>query len=350
MDYIYLSESKDPRAVIIAEAGINHDGDLGKAKQMVDIAVSAGADYVKFQSFKADELVTPDALTSSYIKKGSYTGESFADLLRRLEIDADAHRILFSYCEERDIKFLSTAFDSVSFDLLIKLGVDVVKVASGDLTNIPLLRHMASARLPMIISTGMATLGEIEEAIEAVSIKEGNDQVVLMHCISWYPSDIEDTNLRYMETLRRAFGFPVGYSDHTLGINMSIAARVLGALIIEKHFTTDSTQFGPDHAASIEPGELIQLVQGIREVEKGLGGSVRVFSEKELGQRLVHRRSITVRRTIKAGECFTNDNLTLKRPGTGIKPKYLETFIGREAARNLLPDTLVTWSDRAGFE
>ncbi len=345
MDYDKLIGKTDPRAIMIAEAGINHDGNIETAKRMVDAAVVAQADYVKFQSFNAKKLVTPDSLTSSYIKEGSYANESFADLLHRLELSVEGHHELAGYCREKGINFLSTAFDRASFNLLMDIGIDVVKIPSGDLTNIPFLRYQAQYGLPMIISTGMATLGEIEEAIEAVSIKEGNNRIVLMHCISWYPADIETSNLRYMETLRKSFGFPVGYSDHTLGLTMSIAARALGAVVLEKHFTLDSKQFGPDHAASIEPHELVELVRSIREVEKGIGTGVRQFCEKEFGQRKVHRRSLVVKSNINAGERFSEENLTIKRPGTGIKPKYWYNFIGKKATRDLEPETLVNWTD-----
>ncbi|MDD5584556.1 MAG: N-acetylneuraminate synthase family protein, partial [Candidatus Omnitrophica bacterium] len=256
----------------------------------------------------------------------------------------EGHIILKKYCDDKNIKFLSTPFDVESFKLLLTLGIDVVKVASGDLTNIPFLRELAAARLPMIISTGMATLGEIEEALNAVA-KEGNSRIILLHCVSWYPAQIPETNLRYMNTLKKAFGFPVGYSDHTLGITMSIAARALGAVVLEKHFTLDAKKFGPDHNASIEPEELSALVRGIREVEQGLGSSKRVFSQKELGQRKVHRRSIVVRKPIKAGDSFTEDNLTIKRPGTGIKPKHWDEIINKKARTSLAPEELLKWSD-----
>ncbi|MFC1595721.1 N-acetylneuraminate synthase [Candidatus Margulisiibacteriota bacterium] len=344
MNYEELKSGAEIRAVFIAEAGINHDGDLKAAKKMVDAAVQAKADYVKFQSFKADKLVTPDALTSSYIDSGSYKGETFRDLLARLELSKSDHYELSDYCKEKGIKFLSTAFDSESFDFLVELGIDVVKIASGDLTNIPLLKHMAASKLPIILSTGMATLGEIEEAITAIT-GEGNQQIVLLHCISWYPADIKTTNLRYMETLRKAFGFPVGYSDHTLGINMSIAARAMGAVLLEKHFTLDSKQFGPDHAASIEPDEMAKMIQGFREVEDGLGSSVRQFGEKEIGQRKVHRRSIVVKEQIKKGDVFTATNLTIKRPGIGIQPKHWDNVLGMKADNNIEPEQLLTWAD-----
>lgn len=344
MDYEKLTKQSNPKAIFIAEAGINHDGCLEAAKKMVDAAAEAGADYVKFQSFKAEKLVTPDALTSAYIDKGSYKGESFRDLLRRLELSEDDHYNLKQHCNSKNVKFLSTAFDVESFDFLLKLGIDVVKVASGDLTNAPLLRYLASARLPMIISTGMAALGEIEEAVNIIT-REGNNKIVLMHCISWYPAEIETTNLRYMETLEKAFGFPVGYSDHTLGINMSIAARTLGAVVLEKHFTLDARQFGPDHAASIEPDQMCALVRGIREVESGLGETIRSFGDKELGQRKVHRRSVVAKEPIKEGEVFTEENLTVKRPGTGIKPKFWDEIIGKRANRDIKPEHLLEWSD-----
>lgn len=338
---------KEERAIFIAEAGINHDGNLEKAKKMVDAAVAAGADYVKFQSFKAQKLVTHNALTSSYIDSGSKKGESFRDLLARLELNEAAHYELKRYCDERKIKFLSTAFDNESFDFLLTLGIDVVKIASGDLTNIPLLKHMAKSKLPIILSTGMATLGEIEEAIEAI-VSQGNEKITLLHCISWYPAEIETTNLRFMETLKKAFPYPVGYSDHTLGINMTIAARAMGATVLEKHFTLDKREFGPDHAASIEPDEMINLVKGIREVERGLGTTNRMFFEKEIGQRKVHRRSLVISKKVKAGDTLTLDNLTIKRPGTGIKPKYFESILGKKIRSDYEPDTLLRWEDIVG--
>jgi len=343
MDFDKLMKENNHKAIFIAEAGINHDGDIQKAKKMIDAAVSAGADYVKFQSFKAKKLVTPDALTSSYIDEGSHEGESFQDLLQRLELNEDAHYDLKKYCDDKGIKFLSTAFDEESFDFLISLGIDIVKVASGDLTNIPLLRHMARSGLPIIMSTGMATLGEIEDAVNAITT-EGNNKIILLHCISWYPADISTTNLRFMDTLKNAFPFPVGYSDHTLGINMSIAARALGAVVLEKHFTMDKTEFGPDHAASIEPDELSDLVIGLREVEAGLGTTHRIFCEKEIGQRKVHRRSVVVKKQIQPGEMFTMDNLVIKRPGVGIKPKYMDSILGKKARVTCEAESLLEWS------
>jgi len=342
MNYDVLVNKKNPRAIFIAEAGINHDGDISKAKKMIDVAVEAGADYVKFQSFKAKKLVTPDALTSSYIDEGSHKGESFQDLLQRLELNEDDHHELKNYCDKKNIKFLSTAFDTESFDFLISLGIDIVKVASGDVTNLPLIRHMATANLPMIMSTGMATLGEIEDAVQTIE-STGNRKIILLHCISWYPADIETTNLRFMNTLKLAFGYPVGYSDHTLGINMSVAARALGAVVLEKHFTLQIDDFGPDHSASVNPEELKSLVVGLREVELGLGTTRRIFGDKEVGQRKVHRRSVVVGKSIKAGDIFTVENLTIKRPGIGIKPKYIHKILGRKAKIDCEVDALLDW-------
>ena len=339
-----MSEKISKKSIFIAEAGINHDGDIEKAKKMIDVAAEANADYVKFQSFKAKKLVTLNSLTSSYIDKGSHVGESFQDLLKRLELSEESHKELKLYCDQKEIKFLSTAFDSESFDFLLELGIDLVKVASGDVTNLPLIKYMAKAQLPMVISTGMATLGEKEEAVATVE-STGNRNITLLHCISWYPARVETTNLLFMHTLEKAFGYPVGYSDHTLGINMSIAARALGAKVLEKHFTLEKDDFGPDHSASVEPDELKILVSGIREVEDGLGTSRRVFCKEELGQRKVHRRSIVVKKEIKSGEILTEENLIIKRPGTGIKPKYLDKILGKKANSDYQMDTLLKWKD-----
>lgn len=347
MNYDELKNNPDARAIFIAEAGINHNGSVETAKKMINVAVEAKADYVKFQSFKAEKLVTPDALKSSYIEQGSRKGESFRDLLKRLELSKDHQKELANYCKAKDIKFLSTAFDADSFDYLLKLGIDVVKVASGDLTNLPFLRYMAASKLPMIVSTGMATLGEIEEAVDVIVNKGSNKQLILMHCISWYPAEYETANLRFMETLKKAFGFPIGFSDHTLGINMSIAARAMGAVVLEKHFTLNAKQFGPDHAASIEPDQLIELVRGLRQVEAGLGSSSRHFGEKEINQRKVHRRSIVVSKPIKKGEVFTEDNLIIKRPGIGMKPKCWDEVLGKKSSRDLQAEQLLEWSDIA---
>ena len=339
-----LDNVYNEKAIIIAEAGINHDGDITKAKKMIEAASRSGADYVKFQSFKSKKLVTPTALTSSYIDEGSHDGETFEDLLARLEIDEDAHYELKKHCDKCGIKFLSTAFDEESFDFLLGLGIDLVKVASGDLTNIPLLKKFASSGLPIILSTGMSSLGDIEDAIAAIE-SQGNNNITLLHCISWYPAEIASTNLNYMSTLRMAFQYPVGYSDHTLGISMSIAASALGATCIEKHFTLNKNDFGPDHSASIEPIELSKLVQSVREVEIGMGASRRQFCEKEIGQRLVHRKSIVLNSEHQKGHELVESDLVIKRPGTGIKPKYIDRIIGKTLRINASKDHVLQWED-----
>lgn len=345
MNYLDLLKP-DSRTIVIAEAGINHDGDVNKALRMIDVAAQSGADYVKFQSFQAKKLVTPDALTSSYIKEGSNHGESFEGLLTRLELSPEDHNKLKAHCDARDIKFLSTAFDSESFDFLLQFDPGVVKVASGEITNLPLLAAMARAGLPMIVSTGMATLGEVEDAVGVIE-GEGNSQIVLLHCISWYPAEINTTNLRYMTTLGSAFPYPVGYSDHTLGITMPVAARALGAKVIEKHFTLDKTAFGPDHAASIEPDELAAMVKALREVEEGLGSSHRVFGEKEIGQRKVHRRSIVIADDLVAGTVIGEEHLVTKRPGTGIPPKDINKVLGKKITRSYEKNELLALNDLA---
>ena len=342
MDFTEYMNSDYKRSLFIAEAGINHDGSLEKAKRLVDVAKDAGADYVKFQTFDAKKLVTSNALTSTYIDAGSNPGESFRSLLTRLQLSEDDHIELLKYCRQSGINFLSTAFDEESFDKLTKLGIDVVKVASGDLTNIPLLKHMAQSGLPIILSTGMATLGEIEEALNALNKLSAN-KIYLMHCVSWYPASIDSINLLYIETLKKAFGLPVGFSDHTIGQSASLAARALGAVFFEKHFTLNVNDFGPDHSASIDPVGLKFLLQSIREVELALGTSVRTYTKEEWGQRLVHRKSIVANCDIVSGQKITADMLTLKRPGTGISPKYIEAIIGSIACQPCAVDEVLTW-------
>ena len=342
MDFTEYMNSDYKRSLFIAEAGINHDGSLEKAKRLVDVAKGAGADYVKFQTFDAKKLVTSNALTSTYIDAGSNPGESFRSLLTRLQLSEDDHIELLKYCRQSGINFLSTAFDEESFDKLTQLGIDVVKVASGDLTNIPLLKHMAQSGLPIILSTGMATLGEIEEALNALNQLSAN-KIYLMHCVSWYPASIDSINLLYIETLKKAFGLPVGFSDHTIGQSASLAARALGAVFFEKHFTLNVNDFGPDHSASIDPVGLKFLLQSIREVELALGTSVRTYTKEEWGQRLVHRKSIVANCDIVSGQKITADMLTLKRPGTGISPKYIEAIIGSIACQPCAVDEVLTW-------
>jgi N,N'-diacetyllegionaminate synthase len=332
------------KITFIAEAGINHDGDIEKAKRLIDAAKDAGADYVKFQSFRADDLALVNARTSSYIDSGSYEGEDFRALLRRLELSTDDQIELRNYAALKSIKFLSTPFHEEMVDFLIGLGVDRIKVASGDLTNTPLLRAIGGTHLPVILSTGMGTLGEIERALDDLVVAGAKD-ITLLHCVSWYPARIDSINLYNIQTLQHAFGLPVGFSDHTLGISIALAACGMGATVIEKHFTLNRLDFGPDHKASLEPGEMKSLVQGVREIEIGLGRRQRKAQFEEIGQQLVHRRSICIRQSIPEGTMLRLEHLVMKRPGDGISPTNVDRIIGRVTRRELLSDHKLTWED-----
>ena len=338
------------KTLIIAEAGINHDGDFEAAKKHVDAAVAAGANFVKFQSFVAEELVLPEADRSTYIIEGSHEGESFRDLLKRLELNRDQQRALNEYCKERGIKFLSTAFDLASLDFLCdELECEVIKVASADLTNLRFLRHCATKGLPVILSTGMADLPEIDEALETLQTA-GAQELCILHCVSWYPSEFEMINLRAMHTIRDRYGLPVGYSDHSLGTTIPAAAVAMGARCIEKHFTLDPTAFGPDHAASLSPDELIEMVARIREVEVALGTGAlgpQDILPIELDQRNVHRRSVVTTKAVQKGEVFTEENLGIKRPGSGIQPRELDFVLGKTAARDIQSEVLLERDDIA---
>jgi N,N'-diacetyllegionaminate synthase len=326
---------------IIAEAGVNHDGSLETARRLVDAAAAAGADAVKFQTFKADRLVTASAPKAAYQTASTPAGEGQHAMLRRLELSADAHRALAAACRERRIAFLSTPFDEDSADLLAELGVPAFKIGSGELTNLPFLVHVAKKGRPLIVSTGMATLSEVEAALHAVA-EARNRQVVLLHCVSNYPADPADVNLRAMATMTRAFGVPVGYSDHTTGLEIAIAAVALGACVIEKHFTHDRTAPGPDHRASLEPAELAALVRGIRATEASLGHGRKEPAPSEAATALVARRSLVVAKAVRAGTVLTEDLIAIKRPGTGLPPAMRHWVIGRRAAEDLAADTVLT--------
>ena len=338
------------RTLIIAEAGINHDGDIEAAKKQIDIAVEAGADYVKFQSFIAEELVLPSAERSSYIIEGSHDGESFRDLLKRLELNYAQQKELAAYCNSVGIKFLSTAFDIGSLDFLCdEIGCDIIKVASADLTNLRFLEHCASKNLPVILSTGMADIPEIDEALATLQ-SSGAKEIIILHCVSWYPSPPELINLRAMWTLRDRYGLPVGFSDHSLGTVLPAAAVAMGARCIEKHFTLDQTAFGPDHKASLSPTELIEMVRDIRVVEAALGTGGKNpadISEVELNQRRVHRRSIVTRKAVQKGDEFSAENIDIKRPGTGIAPHEFANIIGKKATRDIQAEVLLEHDDIA---
>lgn len=320
---------------IIAEAGVNHNGDLNLAHQLIDGAMDAGADAIKFQTFQAERLASVDAPKAAYQLETTNAGESQFEMLQRLELDADAHRALIAHCRDKRIMFLSTPFDETSADLLEQLGVPAFKTPSGEITNLPYLRYIARKGKPMIASTGMAFLGEVETAVRAIEAA-GNHSFALLHCVSNYPANPADINLRAMQTMARAFNVPVGYSDHTSGIEVSHAAIALGACIIEKHFTLDRNLPGPDHHASAEPAELAALVRGIRIVEAALGDGRKQPAASEANTAAVARRSLAAACDIPAGAVVAETMITLKRPGTGLPPAMREYLIGR-VARAAIP-------------
>jgi N,N'-diacetyllegionaminate synthase len=322
---------------------VNHNGDLARARQLVAMAASAGADVVKFQTFITTESISAGAAKADYQRIVTDPDESQADMVRKLELSRSDHEVLVEDCRRLGIRFLSTAFDSASFDMLIELGLDLVKVPSGEITNLPLLRHLAARGLPMIMSTGMATLDEIAAALDAVEAAgTPRHRVTLLHCTTEYPAPFDEVNLRAIATLRETFGLDVGYSDHTSGIEIAIAAVALGATVIEKHVTLDRSLPGPDHQASIEPAELAAMVTSIRHLESAFGDGVKRPTPSELRNRAIARKSIVARRAILAGEPFSADNLTAKRPGTGISPMRWDDLMGRPAARDFAADELIS--------
>ena len=333
------SIGEEESCFIIAEAGVNHNSSIDLAKKLVDAAKEAGADAVKFQTFKAENVVIKNAEKAKYQK--TVKEESQYGMLKKLELTEEDFRELADYAKEKDILFLSSPFDKESVDLLYELDVPVFKVGSGEITNFPLLKHIAKKEKPIILSTGMSTLGEVEEALNVIR-SEGVEDVILLHCVSNYPARIEDVNLRAMETLKQAFKIPVGFSDHTLGITASIAAAALGACVIEKHFTLDRDLPGPDHKASLEPNELKEMVQAIRDVEKALGDGVKRPTKEEEEIKRAARRSIVAKVDIPKGTIIAEDMLDVKRPGTGIEPKYIDMIVGKKAKENIRKDELVT--------
>lgn len=324
---------------IIAEAGVNHNGDLNTAKKLIDAALVAGADAIKFQSFKAENLVTKDAPKAQYQKKNTGSGNQY-DMLKKLELSFDDHIMLKKYCEEKGIMFISTPFDFESVDLLEKLEIPMYKISSGDLTNIPFLKYIAKLNKPMIVSTGMGNLGEVEMAVEAIKNTE-NNKITLLHCTSNYPTNYDDVNLNAMITMKNAFKLPVGYSDHTLGIEIPIAAAAMGAAIIEKHFTLDKNMEGPDHKASLNPNEFKQMVSSIRNIEKALGDGIKKCNKNEEDTKRAARKSIVAGRNIVQGEVLSYENISFKRPGTGISPIFLDEVIGKKAACDFNADEFI---------
>ena len=330
------------KTLIIAEAGVNHNGDIGLAKQLIAVASAAGADIVKFQTFKTGNLVTKTAEKASYQKGTTDASESQYAMIRKLELSTADHEVLIEECRRHGIGFFSTAFDTDSFDMLVEMGLDKVKIPSGELTNLPLLRYMTRLGMPVMLSTGMATLGEIEAALEAIE-QAGTPRhlVTVLHCTTEYPAPMVDVNLRAMVSMKAALGVEVGYSDHTPGIEIPIAAVTLGARVIEKHFTLDRTLPGPDHQASLEPHELKAMVDAIRNVEVALGDGVKRLSASELKNKPIARKSLVAIRAIRAGDSFSADNVGSKRPGTGISPMRWDEVMGRPAPRDFIVDELI---------
>ncbi len=336
-----VEKNKIENCFIIAEAGVNHNGSVDTAKKLVMVAKEMGADAVKFQTFKTENLVT------KYAKKADYQitdteDDSQYEMIKKLELSADEFQEIARYAAEEDIIFLSSPFDFESVDLLDKIGAPFFKVASGEITNFPLLKYIAKKQKPVILSTGMSTLGEVEEALNLM--EKYNDDLILMHCLTSYPAKMEDANLNVIKTLETAFKRPVGFSDHTPGIEMSVAAAALGSCMIEKHFTLDKNLPGPDHKASLEPHEFAEMVRSIRNVEKGMGNGIKKPTVEEIKIKNLVRKSIVAKKDIPAGTVLTEDFLDIKRPGTGIKPKNLHKLIGMKITENIKKDSQIQWN------
>jgi N,N'-diacetyllegionaminate synthase len=331
------------KTFIIAEAGVNHNGSLEMAFQLIDVAVTAGADAVKFQTFKAEKIIAVHAPKAGYQKETTGSDESQLEMVKKLELDEKAHTLLKQHCQDKGIQFLSTPFDLESIDLLNRLGLEIFKIPSGEITNLPYLRKMGALKKRLILSTGMADLGEIEDALDVLT-ESGTpiENITVLHCNTEYPTPLEDINLKAMLTIRKAFpGIAVGYSDHTIGIEVPIAAVAMGATVIEKHFTLDRNLPGPDHRASLEPHELIAMISGIRNIEKALGTGIKKPSPSELKNKSIARKSIVAAVPIKEGETFTEINITAKRPGTGITPMRWDEILGQFAQKDYEKDDLI---------
>jgi N-acetylneuraminate synthase len=327
---------------IIAEAGVNHNGDLDIARELVETAARSGADAVKFQTFRPSDLLTREAPKAEYQQRTTDAEERQYDMLMRLRLTPDMHHELMAHCRLKGILFLSTPFEEKSADLLEKLELAVFKIPSGEITNLPFLAHVAGKGRPIILSTGMSCLGEVETAVRTIEAN-GNPGLALLHCVSNYPARPENANLKAMETLRVAFGLPVGFSDHTPGIQVALAAAALGATVIEKHFTLDRTLPGPDHQASLMPEELKALVEGIRIVESALGDGCKKAVLQEDNTASVARKSLVAERDIAQGTILTREMIAIKRPGTGIAPALLPCLIGRAARRFITAETVLTF-------
>ena len=327
---------------IIAEAGVNHNGSIDLAYKLIDVAVESGADAVKFQTFKAENIASKNAPKAEYQKQTTDVSESQFDMLKKLELDVETHKELITYCKQKDIIFLSTPFDHESIGLLCDLGLQIFKIPSGEITNLPYLKHIGSLSEQVILSTGMSTLEEVGDALNVLTnagtLKEN---ITVLHANTMYPTPMEDVNLNAMLTIQKEFGLAVGYSDHTLGIEVDIAAVVMGASIIEKHFTLDKTMDGPDHEASLEPEELKEMVASIRNIEKALGSSEKKPSPSESSNIKVVRKSIIANQNIKKGDLLTDKNISVKRPGGGISPMQWDEIIGVAASKDYNADELI---------
>lgn len=326
--------------LIIAEAGVNHNGDMEIAKKLIDVAAEAGADIVKFQTFKAENLASKYAQKAEYQMETTDVGETQQDMLRRLELTYEMHLELQEYCKKKQITFLSTPFDMDSINLLEKIGMDIYKIPSGEITNLPYLRRIGSLGKKVIFSSGMSTLEEIRAAVKVLG-ESGAEDISVLHCNTQYPTPKEDVNLKAMNTIRKELKVSVGYSDHTEGIEVPIAAVALGADIIEKHFTLDKTMEGPDHKASLEPEELKAMIKAIRNVELALGREEKLPTKSEQDNIVIVRKSIVAKTDIAAGECFTETNITTKRPGNGLSPMRWNEVIGTCAKRDFSADEMI---------
>lgn len=333
---------KSNKVFIIAEAGVNHNGSLELAKKLVDVAVEAKADAVKFQTFKTELCISKTAQKAEYQKQTTNKDESQFEMVKKLELDLEAHKKLISYCNSKNIMFLSTPFDHDSIELLNDLGLEIFKIPSGEITNLPYLRHVGKLNKKVILSTGMANIGEIEDALD-ILIQAGTkkENITVLHANTEYPTPMEDVNLKAMLTIGKTFDIEYGYSDHTLGIEVPTAAVALGASVIEKHFTLDKTMEGPDHKASLEPDELKAMVKAIKNIELALGSSIKKPSPSEIKNKAIARKSIVAKTFIKKGEILSEDNLAIKRPANGISPMRWDEVVGSVASRDYEEDELI---------
>ena len=332
------------KTIIIAEAGVNHNGDIETAKRLIDVASDAGVDYVKFQTFKANKIVTKQAKRADYQNENTKNLDTQYEMLKKLELNEDAHQVLIKYCNDKGIKFLSTGFDLDSLEFLHKIGIRLAKIPSGEITNYPYLKKVAQLFSEVVLSTGMSDIDDINKAL-AILLKFGvkKENITILHCNTEYPTPMTDVNLKAMLHIQKELDVKIGYSDHTLGIEVPIAAVALGARVIEKHFTLDRNLPGPDHRASLEPNELKHMVKSLRNIEKALSGSeIKEPSKSELKNKSIIRKSIVAIKPIAIGETFNNNNIGTKRPGTGISPINWESVIGQVSKDNFEQDELIS--------